>query len=63
MKIHTCVRDAKRMALSELEAINRDVVEVQATKIVEDGTEHSETQEKEAETPKKSRKKKKEEDI
>lgn len=60
MKIHTCVRDAKRMELNELEAINRNVVSVQAN-IVEDESEPSEV--KEVETPKKSRKKKKEEDI
>ncbi len=62
MKIHTCVRDAKRMELSELEAINRNVVEVQAANIVENESEHSETRE-ETETPKKSRKKKKKEDV
>lgn len=60
MKIHTCVRDAKRMELNELEAINRNVVSVQAN-IVEDESEPSEV--KEVETPKKSRKKKKEEDL
>lgn len=59
MKIHTCVRDAKRMELSELEAINRNVTHVQAD-IQEDG-EKSEIQE--AEAPKKSRKKKKEEGL
>lgn len=62
MKIHTCARDAKRMELSELEAINRNVVEVQATKIVENESEHSEPQE-ETEAPQKPRKKKKEKDI
>lgn len=60
MKIHTCVRDAKRMELNELEAINRNVVSVQAN-IVEDESEPSEV--KEVETPKKSRKKKKEENL
>lgn len=60
MKIHTCVRDAKRMELNELEAINRSVISVQAN-IVEDESESSEV--KEVETPKKSRKKKKEEDL
>lgn len=63
MKIHTCIRDARRMELSELEAINRNVVEVQAN-IVENGNEDSETQEaKETETAKKTRKKKNKEGV
>lgn len=70
MKIHTGIRDAKRMELSELEAINRKVTQVKAIpevpevepKIEADVIEE-EIQTQEGESPKKGRKKKKEADI
>lgn len=60
MKIHTGRRDAMQMELAELEAINRHVIDVQAT------TSTDEREEAPVEVPeetKKSRKKKKEADV
>lgn len=63
MKIHTCVRDAKLMDLAELQAVDTRAKTLQAN-IVDDESGLSEAKEKEeVETPKKSRKKKKEEDV
>lgn len=70
MKIHTCIRDAKRMELSELEAINRKAAQVQATpevptveQKIESDVIEEEVKVQEVESPKKARKKKKETDI
>lgn len=58
MKIYTGVRDAKRMELAELEAINRSVTTVQATT-----DEREEISVEQTEEAKKPRKKKKEADV
>lgn len=59
MKIHTGVRDAKRMELAELEAMNRSVIAVQATT----SDEREEMPVEVPEEAKKPRKKKKEADV
>lgn len=73
MKIHTIVRDAQRMEMSELEAINRRVRAVQATpqpneperteSIPEPETEIIEKAEEKVEVPSPARKKKKKENV
>ena len=67
MKIHRNIKDAKGMALNELNAINRKVMEVQAQPVTieQDGPERNEEtpEEEETATQKKARKKKKEADV
>lgn len=66
MKIHKGIRDAKQMQLSELEAAKRKITHVMAEPVIEVKDEINPTSEKEIEkeeSPKKTRKKKKEENV
>ena len=60
MKIHTYIRDAKRMEINELQAINKRATKVMAQAKLEN---HAEPKIEEAEAPTKTRKKKKEENV